>query len=126
MAEVANEASATVTLQQQQQNGSAETAGSPAEAQVGGESAHQEEAAAPPVVTLRLRPRPSVTWGADVINNEGMGKKSSKRCCIFHKKRNFDESDSDESDSDADDEERERRWAQPKPGRPKAHQLYHG
>lgn len=47
-------------------------------------------------------------------------------CCIFHKKRNFDESDSDESDSDMDDEERERRWAQPKPGRPRAHQLYHG
>lgn len=32
-----------------------------------------------PTLTLRLRPRPSVTWGADVINNEGMGKKSSKR-----------------------------------------------
>lgn len=32
-------------------------------------------------LTLRLRPRPSVTWGADVINNEGMGKKSSKREC---------------------------------------------
>ena len=52
--------------------------------------------------------------------------KRNAGCCIFHKKRNFDESDSDESDSDADDEERERRWAQPKPGRPKAHQLYHG
>lgn len=32
-----------------------------------------------PTLTLRLRPRPTVTWGADVINNEGMGKKSSKR-----------------------------------------------
>lgn len=31
------------------------------------------------ILTLRLRPRPSVTWGQDVINNEGMGKKSSKR-----------------------------------------------
>lgn len=72
MAEPANEASATVTVQQQQQNGSAGTAGSPAEAQ---------QEAAPPVLTLRLRPRPSVTWGADVINNEGMGKKSSKREC---------------------------------------------
>ena len=79
MAETANETSATVTIQQQQQNGSAETGRSPTEAQVGGESAQQE--ASPPVLTLRLRPRPSVTWGADVINNEGMGKKSSKREC---------------------------------------------
>lgn len=80
MAEPASEASATMTVQQQQeQNGSAGTAGSPTAAQVGGESAQQETAEAPPPLTLRLRPRPSVTWGADVINNEGMGKKSSKR-----------------------------------------------
>ncbi|CAM9633726.1 unnamed protein product [Pylaiella littoralis] len=93
---------------------------------MGGESIEEAAAASPATLTLRLRPRPSVTWGADVINNEGMGKKSSKRCCIFHKKRNFDESDSDESDSDASDEERERHWAKPKRGRPRAHQLYHG
>lgn len=74
MAESANGASATTTVQQQQ-NG---TAGTP-EAQVGGESA--QATATPAVLTLRLRPRPSVTWGADVINNEGMGKKSSKREC---------------------------------------------
>lgn len=34
-------------------------------------------------LTLHLRPRPSVTWSADVINNEGMGKKSSKRELIL-------------------------------------------
>lgn len=77
MAEPANGVGATTTVQQEQ-NGSAGTAGIPAEAQVGGESA-QATAATPPILTLRLRPRPSVTWGADVINNEGMGKKSSKR-----------------------------------------------
>lgn len=40
---------------------------------------HQQEQQV--TLTLRLRPRPSVTWGEDVINNEGMGRKSSKREC---------------------------------------------
>ncbi|CAD7925801.1 unnamed protein product [Amoebophrya sp. A120] len=36
----------------------------------------------PPVLHLRLRPRTvvNVTWDEDVIDNEGMGKKSSKKC----------------------------------------------
>lgn len=41
---------------------------------------------------------PSITWDKDVIDNEHMNKKSSKKCCIFHKARSFGESDSDESD----------------------------
>jgi hypothetical protein len=32
------------------------------------------------------------------VDNEHMKKKSSKKCCIFHKPRSFGESDSDESD----------------------------
>ncbi|CAN0050035.1 unnamed protein product [Phaeothamnion confervicola] len=79
----------------------------------------------PPVLTLRLSARRHVEWGQDVVDNEGMDKKSSKRCCIFHKQRKFGESSSDESDSDIDDEERARRWAQPKLGRPAPHQVYH-
>ncbi|KAK9347388.1 phosphatase inhibitor-domain-containing protein [Lipomyces starkeyi] len=55
------------------------------------------------VGTLRLRGGPvadrRVRWGDDVIDNEGMGKKKSKICCIFHKQRAFDESSSDESSS---------------------------
>ncbi|KAK9386426.1 phosphatase inhibitor-domain-containing protein [Lipomyces mesembrius] len=55
------------------------------------------------VGTLRLRGGPvadrRVRWGDDVIDNEGMGKKTSKICCIFHKQRAFDESSSDESSS---------------------------
>ena len=34
-----------------------------------------------------------------MIDNEGLGRKSSKRCCIFKKKRDWDESSTD-SDSD--------------------------
>jgi protein phosphatase 1 regulatory subunit 11 len=38
-----------------------------------------------------------------VVDNEGLGRKSSKRCCIFHKQRKFGESSTDSSDaSDSD------------------------
>ena len=36
----------------------------------------------------------------NTIDNEGLGRKSSKRCCIFHKQRDFGESSTDSSDSD--------------------------
>jgi len=37
-----------------------------------------------------------------VVDNEGLGRKSSKRCCIFHKQRAFGESSTDSSESDSD------------------------
>lgn len=40
----------------------------------------------------------------EVIDNEGMGRKSSKRCCIFHKPRAFGESSTDSSDYDSSNE----------------------
>ncbi|KAJ3569926.1 hypothetical protein NP233_g4736 [Leucocoprinus birnbaumii] len=56
---------------------------------------------------LRLRgatnPGPRVAWDEDVVDNEHMGKKKSKICCIYHKPRRFDESSSDESSSDESD-----------------------
>jgi len=56
------------------------------------------------VGVLRLRGgptrnRPRVQWGEEVIDNEGLGRKKSKICCIYHKPRPFDESSSSESDS---------------------------
>ncbi|KAK7205467.1 phosphatase inhibitor-domain-containing protein [Myxozyma melibiosi] len=58
--------------------------------------------------TLRLRgghlSNRRVAWSDEVIDNEGMGKKKSKVCCIFHKQRRFDESSSDESSSSSDDD----------------------
>uniref|UniRef100_A0A7S2N0T4 Type 1 phosphatases regulator n=1 Tax=Helicotheca tamesis TaxID=374047 RepID=A0A7S2N0T4_9STRA len=58
------------------------------------------------VLVLNLQARPSVTWDEDVVDNEGLGRKSSKRCCIFHKQRPFGESSTDSSDYDnsSDDE----------------------
>lgn len=70
----------------------------------------EEEDLAPkeksPKLVLRLRAK-KITWDEDVVNNEHMNKKSSKRCCIFHKVRRYDESDSSESDSDIEVAERE-------------------
>jgi len=54
------------------------------------------------VVVLRLKEKPSVKWAEETVDNENMGKKSSKRCCIFHKNKKFAESDSDESKSDTE------------------------
>jgi protein phosphatase 1 regulatory subunit 11 len=56
------------------------------------------------ILHLTLRPRPSVRWDENVEDNEGMGRKSSKRCCIFHKQREFGESSTDSSADDDDDD----------------------
>mmetsp|Transcript_38752 Transcript_38752/g.81477 ORF Transcript_38752/g.81477 Transcript_38752/m.81477 type:complete len:165 (-) Transcript_38752:344-838(-) len=57
-----------------------------------------------PVLRLSLRPRSNVTWDERVVNNEGMGRKSSKRCCIFHKQRAFGESSTESSEDDSGDD----------------------
>ena len=57
-------------------------------------------------LVLRLHEK-KVIWDEDVVNNEHMNKKSSNRCCIFHKARRYDESDSSESDSDIEVAEKE-------------------
>ncbi|KAE8452875.1 hypothetical protein EG329_013147 [Mollisiaceae sp. DMI_Dod_QoI] len=41
-----------------------------------------------------------IQWAEDVVDNEGMGKKKSKVCCIYHAPKGIDES-SDESSSDS-------------------------
>jgi protein phosphatase 1 regulatory subunit 11 len=74
----------------------------------------QEEAV---VLTLHVVPNQDerrVTWDEEVIDNENMGKKSSKGmspygyadivCCIYHKPRAFGESSSDESSSSSSDD----------------------
>jgi protein phosphatase 1 regulatory subunit 11 len=64
-----------------------------------------------------------------VVDNEGLGRKSSKRCCIFHKKKAFGES-STESDSDHETDKKgkkgEKKIARPKKGdQPPDFQRYH-
>jgi len=58
----------------------------------------------PPTARLILRSEPAeerhIQWAEDVVDNEGMGKKSSKVCCIYHGPHTVDESsDSDDSSS---------------------------
>lgn len=49
--------------------------------------------------------RRQITWAEDVVDNEGLGRKSSKVCCIYHKTREFGESSSeDDSSSDSSDD----------------------
>lgn len=75
------------------------------------------------ILVLKLRQKQKkISWTEDTVDNEHLGRKSSKRkntldlemkfgllnflglflsgCCIFHKKKNFGESDSDETDSE--------------------------
>ncbi|WPH01888.1 Hypothetical protein R9X50_00474200 [Acrodontium crateriforme] len=70
------------------------------------------ESSSTPSATLRLRAEPDeaprVRWAEEVVDNEGMGRKSSKVCCIYHKPHqpgdSESESDSSSSDSDSDSE----------------------
>ncbi|KAK2077674.1 hypothetical protein QBZ16_004520 [Prototheca wickerhamii] len=61
-------------------------------------------------LVLKLAPRrqkkssKGVKWAEDVVDNELLGKRKSKKCCQFHKQRQFgDWSDSD-SECDCPDE----------------------
>ncbi|CAD6997638.1 protein phosphatase 1 regulatory subunit 11 [Ceratitis capitata] len=63
-----------------------------------------------PVLRLRLKkPKPDrqVAWKEGTIDNEDMGKKKSKCCCIYKKPVNFGES------SSSDDEECEHCFGHP-------------
>ncbi|KAG5513790.1 hypothetical protein PMAC_000828 [Pneumocystis sp. 'macacae'] len=54
---------------------------------------------------IRLRGAPSerrVRFDETAIDNEGMGKKKSKICCIYHKPREYDESSSDTDTSSSE------------------------
>ncbi|KAK3216387.1 hypothetical protein GRF29_8g3141742 [Pseudopithomyces chartarum] len=88
-----------------------------------------------PSGTLRLRAEPverrHIQWAEDVVDNEGMGKKSSKVCCIYHPQREVGESSDDsssdsssDSDSDSDVDNGEARPAGGRRGR--SHDHKHG
>ena len=49
------------------------------------------------------RRRRRIQWAEDVIDNEGLGRKKSKVCCIFHKNKPVGESSSEEDSSSSDD-----------------------
>jgi len=49
--------------------------------------------------------RHHVAWSDTVVDNEGLGRKKSKICCIYHKPKSFDESSDEESSSDEDSDD---------------------
>lgn len=57
------------------------------------------------VLYLRLRPQPTnepprrVTWEGGIKENKNQ--RTSKKCCVFHKKRLFGESDTESSEDEA-------------------------
>ncbi|KAG6008231.1 hypothetical protein E4U21_004830 [Claviceps maximensis] len=73
----------------------------------------RSQSAAPRVLRLRGQHAAkgrTVQWAEDVVDNEGLGRKSSKVCCIYHRPRRVDESsddDSSSSDSDAESTDQE-------------------
>lgn len=59
----------------------------------------EEEAEQPSTASVALKKPKSkgIKWDeSTAIDNEHMGKKSSKICCIYHKPREYDESDSED------------------------------
>ncbi|KAM3858289.1 E3 ubiquitin-protein ligase PPP1R11 [Diretmus argenteus] len=58
-------------------------------------------------LTIKLRKRKTekkVEWSSDTVDNEHLGRRSSKCCCVYEKPRQFGESSS-ESEGDEDDDE---------------------
>ncbi|XP_075594572.1 E3 ubiquitin-protein ligase PPP1R11 [Balearica regulorum gibbericeps] len=54
-------------------------------------------------LTLKLRkrkPDKKVEWSSDTVDNEHLGRRSSKCCCIYEKPRAFGESSTESEDED--------------------------
>lgn len=45
-------------------------------------------------------PRRRVSWTVETVDNEGMGKKKSKCCCVYQKPRSWNESSSEDENED--------------------------
>jgi len=60
----------------------------------------------PPTLKLRLKKdgkeKKKVVWSTETVDNEHLGRKKSKCCCVYVKKKAFGQSDSEESDDDCD------------------------
>jgi protein phosphatase 1 regulatory subunit 11 len=70
-----------------------------------GEAAAPPASAAPPAIA---DPGPRVHWDENVVNNEGLNRKKSNKCCIYHRPKAFDESSEESCGSDNEDEFRRR------------------
>ncbi|KAK1155284.1 E3 ubiquitin-protein ligase PPP1R11 [Acipenser oxyrinchus oxyrinchus] len=54
-------------------------------------------------LTIKLRKRKTdkkVEWSSDTVDNEHLGRRSSKCCCIYEKRREFGESSTESEDEE--------------------------
>ncbi|RXK37049.1 hypothetical protein M231_05637 [Tremella mesenterica] len=56
-----------------------------------------------------------VVWSEGTVDNEHLGRKKSKICCIYHKPRAYDESSSESSESDCDSHSHPHSHSRPTP-----------
>eukprot|EP00923_Selenidium_pygospionis_P056671 GHVN01098909.1.p2 GENE.GHVN01098909.1~~GHVN01098909.1.p2 ORF type:complete len:155 (-),score=51.42 GHVN01098909.1:917-1381(-) len=52
------------------------------------------------VYQIQLEPTRHVSFDGSAEDNEDLNRKKSKKCCIFHKQREFGETDTESNDSD--------------------------
>ena len=64
------------------------------------EASQDEDAPRTRLVLRPEKPKKAVKWAEGTVDNEDAGRKSSKKCCIYHKPRRFGESSSETSSSD--------------------------
>ncbi|KAK0104020.1 Type 1 phosphatases regulator ypi1 [Cadophora gregata f. sp. sojae] len=57
-----------------------------------------------PLDSERGSTRRRIKWAEDVVDNEGLGRKKSKVCCIYHAPKGIDESSDESSSSDSGSE----------------------
>jgi len=53
-------------------------------------------------IRLQKKKKKKVNWRQDTVDNEGLGRKSSKCCCVYKKPHEFGESSSDSEQDDCD------------------------
>ncbi|XP_039714657.1 E3 ubiquitin-protein ligase PPP1R11-like [Pteropus medius] len=55
-----------------------------------------------PTTLKKGKPNKKVEWSSDTVDNEHLGRRSSKCCCIYEKPRAFGESSSESEKEDED------------------------
>merc|ERR1711935_42396 len=74
------------------------------------EEAKREVEEEGPIIRFVVRPRNNVKFAVGTVDNEGMGKRKSKVCCIFNKPHTLDESSSDSGADSCDSHHEKNRY----------------
>ena len=66
------------------------------------EEEKKEEQTQPEIIRFMIKPRQEVSFAVGTIDNENMGKRKSKVCCIYNKPHALDSSSSSDEHDDHD------------------------